>query len=347
MRLQSSKNNKPIDPETVPQRKLRSGGSMPGIGIGTFGNDRFSSEEISASVKGAAEFGYRFFDCASAYGNQNHIGKAFKEIVDSGIRREELFILSKLWNDMHGKGDVLVSCAKTLKDLQLDYLDMFLVHWPFRNTHPKGAEPGYRDPGAKPYNHDEYMETWYQMERLVERGLVRHIGTSNMTVPKLKLLLRDARIMPEVNEVELHPTFQQPELFKFCSENNIRLIGYSPIGSPTRPERDRAEGDAVDIEDSVVVKIAGAHSIHPAVVCLKWAVQRGQIPIPSSIYRNEYESNLRSVVEDPLTENEMKEMEGVDRNCRLIKGVVFLWKGARDWTDLWDTDGKIPGKSIE
>lgn len=335
--------NGAIDPKSVPQVTLRGGAKMPIIGMGTFGNDKFSAEEVAAAVKGAAEFGYRLFDCASAYGNEHIIGQVFKEGIDNGIRREELFVISKLWNNMHGKRDVLLSCAKTLKDLQLDYLDMYLIHWPFPNTHPKGAEPGYRDPDAKPYIHEKYMETWYQMERLVEMGLVRHIGSSNMTLPKLKLLLRDARIMPAANEVELHPGFQQPELFKYCVDNNIQLIGYSPIGSPTRPERDRAEDDIVDIEDPVIVKIAKEHNVHPAVICIKWAVQRGHIPVPSTIYPNEYESNLRCVVEDPLTEKEMKEIEEVDKNCRLIKGKVFLWKDAKDWTDLWDIDGEIPG----
>lgn len=332
-----------VDPRTVPQMKLYTGDEIPAVGMGTFGNDRFSSEEVAEAVKGAARFGYRLFDCASAYGNEVELGKAFKEIIDGGIKREELCILSKLWNNMHGRGDVLISCAKTLKDLQVDYLDLYLVHWPFRNTHPKGAEPGYRDPGAKPYNHEEYMETWREMERLVEMGLVKNIGVSNMTLPKLKLLMRDAKIKPSVNEVELHPTFQQPELFRYCTDNGIQLIGYSPIGSPTRPQRDRDEDDVADIEDPVIVSIANAHNVHPAVVCIKWAVQRGHVPVPSTIYPNEYMSNLRCAVEDPLTENEMKELEGVDRNCRLIKGKVFLWKTAADWTDLWDVDGKIPG----
>lgn len=179
------------------------------------------------------------------------------------------------------------------------------------------------------------------MERLVRAGLVRHIGTSNMTIPKLKLLLRDARIMPSANEMELHPTFQQPELFNFCIEHGIQPIGFSPIGSPTRPDRDKTPDDYVDIEEPVVVKIAKAHNVHPAVICLKWAVQRGQIPIPFSIYRNEYVSNIRSTVEDPLTDEEMKELEGVDKNCRLIKGQVFLWDGAKGWEDLWDLNGEI------
>jgi len=192
-----------------------------------------------------------------------------------------------------------------------------------------------------PYNHENYMKTWRQMERLMERGLVRHIGNSNMTIPKLKLLLRDAKIKPAANEMELHPHFQQPELFHFCLENQIVPIGYSPIGSPRRPERDRTPDDTVDIEDPVIVKIANRLNVHPAVVCIKWAAQRGQIPIPFSIRPEQYLSNLKAVITQPLTEEEMREIATIDKNNRLIKGQVFLWEGAKDWQDLWDIDGQI------
>ena len=172
-------------------------------------------------------------------------------------------------------------------------------------------------------------------------GLVRHIGTSNMTIPKLTLLLRDARIKPVCNEMELHPHFQQPELFKFVLDNGILPIGYSPIGSPARPERDRTPEDTVDTEDPVIVSIANRLGIHPAVVCVKWAVQRGQIPIPFSVTRKNFLSNLHATISEPLTDDEMRAIAGIDKNCRLIKGQVFLWERAKDWQDLWDVDGKI------
>jgi len=324
------------DPILVPQRSIHGGDKLPGIGMGTFGSDRFSAEDVAAAVKGASEVGFRLFDCASVYGNEHLIGEVFHDVFKSGIRRNELFITSKVWNDMHGKGNVLLSCAKTLKDLKLDYLDLYFVHWPFPNFHPKGAPPDYHNKDARSYVHEEYMETWYQMERLVQAGLVRHIGTSNMTIYKLKLLLHDARIAPSANEMELHPCFQQPELFDFCIAHGIQPVGFCPIGSPTRPDRDKTSDDVVDILDPVIVKIARIHNVHPAVICVKWAVQRGQIPIPFSIYRSEYSSNLKSTVNDLLTNEEMEAIKTVDKGCRLIKGQVFMWEGARDWTDLWD-----------
>jgi alcohol dehydrogenase (NADP+) len=261
--------------------------------------------------------------------------------MTTGIKREELFITSKVWNDMHGDRDILLSCAKTLKDLQVDYLDLYLVHWPFPNFHAKGVDVSSRDKNAKPYIHEDYMKVWRQMEKLVEMGLVKQIGTSNMTIPKLELLLRDAKIKPAVNEMELHPCFQQPELFDFCVKNKIQPIGFCPIGSPTRPDRDKTADDVTDTQDPIVVKIAKAHNVHPAVICIKWAVQRGQTPIPFSVYRNEYASNIKCTVTDLLTAEEMKELESADKNCRLIKGQVFLWKEGQTWEDLWDVNGEV------
>ena len=143
------------------------------------------------------------------------------------------------------------------------------------------------------------------MEALVDRKLVRHIGTSNMTVPKLKLVLRDARIKPAANEMELHPHFQQPDLFRFVVDNGIQPIGYCPLGSPGRPERDRTPEDTSPMEDPVIVAIAERHGVHPAAVCIKWAVQRGQTPIPFSVNPRNYAANLRAAAEDPLSDDEM------------------------------------------
>jgi alcohol dehydrogenase (NADP+) len=330
-----------IDPIQVPQRVLRSGAKMPAIGLGTFGSDRFSAESIAEAVKGAIGVGYRHIDCASVYGNEQLIGQSLRQVMSAGLKREELWITSKLWNDKHAEADVIPSCEKSLRDLQLDYLDLYLVHWPFPNFHAPGVGVDSRDPHALPYIHENYMKTWRQMEKLVEMGLVRHIGTSNMTIPKLKLVLRDAAVLPACNEMELHPHFQQPELFDFVRQNGIVPIGFSPIGSPTRPDRDRTAEDTVDIEDPVIVKIAERLRVHPAVVCIKWAVQRGQVPIPFSVYRDQYLGNLRSTVTEPLTAEEMAAIAGIDKNCRLIKGQVFLWEGAKDWQDLWDVNGEI------
>jgi alcohol dehydrogenase (NADP+) len=334
-----SETAKPVDSTTVPTKTLPSGGKIPVVGLGTFGSDAVTGDQIAAAVLDAASVGYRHFDCASVYGNEHLIGASLEKIIAGGVKREELFITSKVWNDQHR--EVVASCKKSLHDLRLDYLDLYLVHWPFPNFHPPGCAPDYHNPDARPYLHDAYMETWGQMEKLRELGLVRDLGTSNMTIPKLKLVLRDARVKPAANEMELHPHFQQRELFDFVVKSGVLPIGYSPIGSPGRPERDRTPDDSVDVEDPVIVRIARRLGVHPAVVCIKWAIQNGQVAIPFSVKRHNYLSNLRAAVTAPLTQGEMKEIAGIDRNCRLIKGQVFLWKEGQTWEALWDLDGEI------
>lgn len=327
-----------VDPADVPQKTLYTGARMPAVGLGTFGPDQGTPDQIAQAVLGAAAVGYRHFDCASIYGNEIHVGAALQKVLASGVTREELWITSKLWNDKHGKDDVIAACKQSLRDLQLDYLDLYLTHWPFSNipVPPGSASAAYANSG--PYRHENFMKTWKKMEELVDMGLVRHIGTSNMTVPKLKLLLRDARIKPAVEQMELHPHFQQRELFEFVLEHRIVPVGYSPLGSPGRPARDRAPGDTAPTEDPVIVKIAQDHGVHPASVCMKWAVQRGQAPIPFSIHRSEYFANLQAATVDLLSEEEMRAVGSIDRNCRLMKGQAFVWRAGQSWEALWDMD---------
>jgi alcohol dehydrogenase (NADP+) len=329
---------KPINFNLIPHINLPDGSKIPSIGLGTFGSDSVQHEVVAKTVKQAIYSGYRHIDCASVYGNEKNIGSALKEIFESGfLKREDLWITSKVWNNMHNQ--VGESCRQSLADLQTDYLDLYLVHWPFPNFHPPKCDVSSRNPNAKPYIHENYMNTWRQMEKLVEEGLVKKIGTSNMTIPKLKLLLRDAKIKPTFNEMELHPHFQQPELFRFCLNHNIQPIAYCPLGSPGRPDRDRSPEDTVDLEDQVMTKIADRLHVTPAQVAIKWAIQRGQIPIPFSI--NHFYENLEAAAHIKLTNTDLKEISKIDRNSRLIKGQVFLWKDDQSWEDLWDLNGEI------
>ncbi len=330
---------KSINPASVPQRTLSNGAVIPAVGIGTFGSDNYDNETIANALKVAVRNGYRHIDCAAVYGNEAEIGVAIKELIEEGaVTREELWITSKLWNDQHD--NVIEACKKSMADLQLDYLDLYLVHWPFPNFHAKGVSVESRDPNAKPYIHENFMATWSKMEELVEMGLVKNIGTSNVTKAKMELILKDCKIKPVINEMEIHPHFQQPELFDYMMANGIQPIGFCPIGSPNRPERDKTETDTVPIEDPTICAIAKAHGVHPAVICLKWAVQRGEIIIPFSVKPEKFMANLECAVVDPLTDDEMAQMKAIDKNNRFIKGQVFCWVGA-DWEDLWDLDGVI------
>jgi alcohol dehydrogenase (NADP+) len=328
-----------VDPGSVPQRLLASGARMPALGLGTFGSDHVSHEQVADAVRYAVTVGYRHFDCASVYGNEDRIGAVFAELFRSGYKREEFWITSKVWNDKHD--EVRASCEKSLKDLRLDYLDLYLVHWPFPNHHPPGCDVSVRNPHAKPYIHENYVRTWRQMETLVDAGLARHIGTSNMTMAKMELVLRDARIRPAANEMELHPHFQQPEFLSYLQTKGVQPIGYSPLGSPARPERDRTREDTAPTEDAVIRAIAERIGVHPAVVCIMWAIQRGQAAIPFSTNPRNILANLRAAANPALTREDMSAIAAIDRNCRLIKGQVFLWKDEQSWEDLWDVDGRI------
>lgn len=332
----------PIPADKTPCFRLNTGASIPAIGFGTFGSDHVSPELMANSVETAIRLGYRHIDCAAVYANEKAIGNTLQKLYREGlVCREDLWLTSKIWNDHHGQGDVLLSCAQTLKDLQTSYLDLMLIHWPFPNYHPPGCDVDSRNPDSRPYIHENFTKTYRQLERLADMGLVRHIGISNVTIPKLRLILRDCRLKPAVNEMELHPHFQQPELFAYAQENGLLNIGYCPLGSPNRPERDKTSDDTIDMADPVIVDLAVKHGVHPAAICLKWAIAHGHAAIPMSTSPKNIRANLAAVVGQPLSPDEMAQIALIDKNCRLVKGHVFLWNNAKDWTDLWDINGEI------
>ena len=322
---------KPVDPASIPQRRLPTGAAMPAIGLGTFGSDSVGPAEVAAAVRGAAAIGYRHFDCASVYGNEDAVGAALEDVMrERRQARGALDHVEALERQARARRRHRVLREVARRPASSTISTCYLVHWPFPNFHPPGCDVSSRSPHAKPYIHENYMRTWREMEELVDRGLVRHIGTSNMTIPKMKLVLRDARIKPAVNEMELHPHFQQPELFRFVVDNGIQPIGYCPLGSPGRPERDRTPDDTSPMEDPVIVAIAERHGVHPAAVCIKWAVQRGQTPIPFSVNPRNYAANLCAAAEDPLTEEEMERDRRDRPQLPLDQGPGFPLEGRPD-----------------
>lgn len=326
----------------VPEIQLYTGERIPCIGMGTFGSDKYDAKQISQAVYGAIETGYRLFDCASVYGNEKQIGEVFhKAFRDDLVKREELHITSKVWNDKHSPEALEDSLHQTLKDLQLSYVDTYFIHWPFPNYHAPGCDGDARNPDSKPFSLKSYIKIWRKMEELQKLGLTRNIGMSNMTIPKLEAILPLCQIRPMMLEMELHPSFQQPELFAYAVKNKIQPIGFCPIGSPSRPARDKFPDDVVDVELPAIKEIAEKRGKTPAQVCLAWAIQAGAIPIPFSTTKKHYDDNLKSSFEICLTEEEMKAIKDCDANCRLVKGQVFLWENANGWEDLWDLDGTI------
>ena len=329
-----------MDPGRVPSYRLNDGGAIPCIGMGTFGSDRVSAEDVAGAVAGGLRAGYRLFDCAACYGNEDRIGEAFRAAFDAGVaKRGDVFIMSKVWNDMHR--DVAASCERTIADLRCDYLDMLFIHWPFPNYHAPFCDVDARNPDSKPFSVEEFVDTYRQIEALVDAGRVRYIGISNMTIPKLEAVLGRLRIPPAACESEMHPCFQQNELLAYLKARGILPVAYMPLGSPRRPERDILPEDLADMKMPALMEIARAHGCHPAIICLKWALRRGTLPIPFSIHN--YEANLAAAVAEPLTDGEMAAIDALERGNRLVKGQVFLWPGATDWHDLWDEDGVIAG----
>lgn len=327
-----------IDSNLVPQYRLNDGSTIPCLGMGTFGSDRVTPEEVAQAVAGGIRAGYRLFDCAACYGNEDKIGVAFRAAFDEGlVKRQDLFVMSKVWNDMHR--NVAASTRKTIADLQCEYLDMLFIHWPFPNYHAPFCDVNSRNPDSRPFSVAEFLDTYRQIEALVDEGLVRHIGISNMTLPKLDAVLDKVRIAPVACESEMHPCFQQQELLEYLKQRDILNVAYMPLGSPRRPERDILPEDIADMQMPELVEIARAHGVHPAIICLKWALQRGTLPIPFSVHN--YEANLEATVGWKLTDAEMQSIAALERNNRLVKGQVFLWPGANDWHDLWDEDGAI------
>lgn len=315
---------------------LKNGAEIPKIGFGTFGSDHYSPEQVAGAAATALDAGYRLFDCAQVYENEDRIGEVFEGAFRRGIvRREELFVTGKVWNDHHGAGKPTAALKQTLKDLRLDYIDAYFVHWPFPNYHAPGCDGDSRNPDSKPFSADEFIGVWRELESLHDAGLTRTLGMSNMTIKKLEAVLPYLRIQPALIEMELHPSFQQDELFRYCTLRDIKVIGYCPLGSPNRPERDKTISDVVDMELPEVLQVARARGVHPAAICLMWAAQKGAIPIPFSGSEKNISSNLKCV-EEELTDAEMAVLAGAERNCRLVKGQVFLWPGAESFTELWD-----------
>ncbi|SDL74977.1 alcohol dehydrogenase (NADP+) [Salinimicrobium catena] len=301
--------------------KFSNNDEIPAIGLGTWKSEKGKVQE---AVKIALNEGYRHIDCAAIYDNEAEIGNALSEVFSQGkIRREDVWITSKLWNDSHKKEDVIPALRQTLKDLQLKYLDLYLIHWPVAFRHGVGF----------PTKNEDYLsleevpiiETWNAMLEAKKQGLVKHVGVSNFSVKKLKDLMAQTQEFPEMNQVELHPFLQQHELLEFCKENNIHLTAYSPLGSGDRNKEMKAENEPSLLEEPVILKIAEKHSASPGQILIQWAVARGTAVIPKSTSKGHIIANLESDKIE-LDEADMKEIAELDRHFRYVNGEFFVTK---------------------
>lgn len=277
---------KKADVARVPKfYKLSSGHRMPALGLGTF---KASKGEVGAAVTAALKAGYRLLDCAQGYGNQAEVGAAISEAIAGGVvKREELFVATKVFQTHHvWKGDtsrVEEMLETTLKDLQLEYLDLLLIHWPFAFEQKKLDFPLRLDdgtPNPKLVIEVEYLDTWKVFEGFVEAGKVKSIGVSNFTIEQLKYLRTNSKIPPAVNQVEVHPYLAQSDMKKFCDRARIAVMAYSPLGSATAkfPEKH----GATLMNHDLIKEIAATLEKTPSQVLIRWSLQRGFISIPKS-----------------------------------------------------------------
>lgn len=308
------------------------GDTMPMIGLGTW---KSAPGDVYKAVKAALSLGYRHIDCALIYGNEVEIGRALAESLQSGVvTRDELWITSKLWNDSHAPGDVQAGLKQTLADLQLDYLDLYLMHWPVAI---KSGE-GFPLTKEKLVGLEQLpiATTWQAMESLVKAGLTRHIGVSNFSITKLRSLLDTANIRPVMNQVELHPYLQQTDLLEFAQAQNVFLTAYSPLGSSDRPASLKAADEPVLLEDPTIEDIATKHQISPAQVLIRWAMQRGTAVIPKSVNPARIEQNL-AAAQVRLTDDDMAAIAKLDRHRRYVDGSIWVVEdGPYTLANLWD-----------
>ncbi|KAL7063944.1 hypothetical protein AAHC03_05826 [Spirometra sp. Aus1] len=291
---------------------LNNGKKMPALGLGTFMSP---SEDVEKAVTWAIEAGYRHIDCAAFYQNEPAVGSAIKKAIQDGlIKREDIFITSKLWCSEHRAKDVRPACEGSLNRLGLAYLDLYLVHWPVSFKIKPDVPFSKDDPNCLEYEDVPLEETWKAMEELVDAGLVKSIGVSNFNKSQIERLLKVCRIRPVVNQIEVSVNWMNSKMVEYAKSKDIKVTAYAPFGSPVfiRPTPIPSP-----LQEDYVVKIAEAHSKTPAQVLLRHALQRGLIVIPGSINAGRIRQNI-DVFDFELTEDEMRILNTSGKNIRLF-----------------------------
>ncbi len=290
--------------------QLASGREVPSVGLGLW---KIEQESTAQVVEDAIECGYRHFDSACDYGNEVQTGEGLTAALAKGsVKREDLWITSKLWNTYHRKEHVRPALEKSLRDLQLDYLDLYLVHFPIAQKHvpiEKRYPPGwFTDPDAEhPVVEADgvpIIETWRAMEELVEAGLVKEIGVCNFGCSLLRDLLNQADVPPAMLQIEMHPYLTQEKLTRFCHESNISVTAFSPLGAQSYFQLNMAEAHESLLEHDLIKTIAVQHQRSAAQVLLRWGVQRGTSVVPKTCNIDRLQENL-AVHDFALSNDEM------------------------------------------
>ncbi len=315
-------------------------GEMPAVGLGTW---KMEDGAATPAVTKAIELGYRYFDCAPIYMNEPEIGEAFGPVFGpafaGGHDRADFWITSKLWCNRHRPDLVEGALKQTLSDLKLDYLDLFMIHWPVVFRHDVHRPESGQD--FISLEDQPLVDTWAAMEDCVTAGLCRNLGVCNFSIANMQQILDSCKIKPSANQVECHPFLNQRVLIDFCKANDIHLIAYSPLGSGDRPERMRAEADPNLFEDELLKDLASQNNVTVGELLLAWAVCRGTVAIPKSTNPTRLAQNL-AAGQLQLSETDMAAIESLETQYRFVHGKFWEHPGGPYTADaIWGEEGKL------
>ncbi len=317
------------------------GGFFPSVGLGTW---KIPSEILPDLIPSAVELGYRHFDCACDYGNEPAVGKGLQRALSSGAcSRDDLWVTSKLWNTYHHPDHVRPACERSLSDLGLDVLDLYLIHFPvtlayvpFEERYPPGwfFDPKAPNPSMK-HVPIPIADTWGAMEGLVRAGLVKRIGICNFTTGMIRDLKACASIAPQVLQVEMHPYLTQQRLLRYCLEEKIAVTAFSPFGASSYVPLNMAGEHESVLCDPVVTAAASSRGRSPGQILLRWAVQRGTVTIPKTQTLAHLQENL-AIFDFELSPEEMAKIDGLDRSRRFNDPAEFGEKAFNTFYPIFD-----------
>ncbi len=311
--------------------EFRNGDKLPILGLGTW---KSKPGEVRQAVYWAIEAGYRHLDCAAIYQNEREVGQGIADALGDGlVKRKELFVTSKLWNNSHRLEDVKPALEKSMNDLRLDYLDLYLVHWPVAFKPGVGFATHREE--FYTYHDVPLTQTWEAMQEQKASGATRHIGVSNFNQAKLKELLNMAGEKPEMNQVELQPFLPQEDLVKFCNQNDILMTAFSPLGSPdSRAERHK--NDPKLLNNPTVSDVAKKHAATVGQVLIAWSISRDIAVVAKSVNQSRIIENFKST-EIELDEHDLAALAAIGISHRFADGSIFTGpQSPYKLPDLWD-----------